>query len=332
MRIGLDAMGGDLGPAEVVAGALAGCAYLSAEDRIVLVGDQPTIEQALDESDATVPEAIEVLHASEVVGMAESPVEALRAKPDSSIARLAIDQKEGKLDASISAGNTGACVAAAQMRLGRLAGVHRPGIAVVVPTYKGPVVLCDVGANVNCRPTHLHQYAVMSSLYGQATVPEMKTPRVGLLSIGEEESKGNDLVKKTSELLKEDDGLNYIGPVESRDLVSGTCDVMICEGFVGNVMLKLIEGLGGGLMRAVLERCAMSMPDRIAEIKAVGKELHNSYDFNAYGGAPLLGVDGIFIICHGQSSAIGIASAVRAVKEFATHQVNQAITERLSER
>jgi len=329
MRIGVDVMGGDLGPAEVIAGAREACELIGPDDRIVLVGDRAIIEGCLAEVD-DVDSRLEIHHAEQTIGMAESPVEALRNKPRSSISQMAELHRAGELDGCISSGNTGACVAAAQMRLGRLPNVARPGIAVIAPTFKGGVAICDVGANVNCRPQHLHQYAVMTSLYVNA-VTGIEKPRVGLLSVGEEEGKGNDLVKSTRMLLEADPHINFIGNVESRDLVSGICDVMICEGFVGNVVLKLIEGLGAGLMKGLLGRLASIMPDQIGLIKKAAHEIKVMYDFNEYGGAPLLGIAGIWIICHGASNATGIKNAVRAVKEFASHKVNEQITQLLSE-
>ena len=328
MRIGLDAMGGDLGVAEIVAGALDAAELLSSDDRVVLVGDKKQIEAVLPEAGC---EHIEIVHASQAVGMAEPPVEAHKLKPDNSIAVMTGLHKKNDIDACISAGNTGACVAAGLMLLGRLPNVQRPGIAIIAPTAKGPLAICDVGANVNCRPMHLYQYAVMTSLY-MKTVTGIEKPRVALLSVGEEEGKGNSLVKKTTELLKQDDSINFIGNVESRDLVKGVCDVMICEGFVGNVVLKLIEGVGEGMMKMLVSALLEQMPDRKEEILAAVSKISHMYDANQYGGAPLLGVDGIWIICHGASDRLGIKNAIRVVKELAADKVNQHITENLGEK
>ena len=200
MRIGLDAMGGDRGPSEVVSGALAAREYLENGDTIVLVGQEDVVRRELDAHDMC--DGIEVYHAEQAIGMAESPVDALRNKPKSSITVMTALHRHKELDACISAGNTGACVAAAQMGLRRLKGVHRPGISVLAPTFAGPLAICDCGANVNCRPLNLYQYGVMTSVYMRA-ITDIESPRVGLLSVGEEETKGNTLVKKTSELLKE---------------------------------------------------------------------------------------------------------------------------------
>ncbi len=333
MRIGIDAMGGDNAPAEEVRGALAARDVIKDDDRIVLVGDESRIRQQLASTDGW-EDYIDVHHAPQVIGMNESPVEALRSKPKSSLAVLTELHKVGEVDAIISAGNTGACVAAAQMRLRRLPGVHRPGIAIITPTPAGPVALCDVGANVNCRPSHLHQYAVMSSLYLNASVG-IENPRVGLLSVGEEDAKGNNLVKQTRELLRDDEAVNFIGNVESRDLFSGACDVMVCEGFVGNVVLKLMEGMAVGVIKSMVSELAGMLPDlggsTSEALMESAKRYMAKYDFNDYGGAPLLGVAGICIICHGASDHRGIMNAVRSAKTFGEHRVNQQITETISE-
>ena len=333
MRIGIDAMGGDNAPAEEVRGALAARDVIKDDDRIVLVGDESRIRQQLASTDGW-EDYIDVHHAPQVIGMNESPVEALRSKPKSSLAVLAELHKVGEVDAIISAGNTGACVAAAQMRLRRLPGVHRPGIAIITPTPAGPVALCDVGANVNCRPSHLHQYAIMSSLYLNASAG-IETPRVGLLSVGEEDAKGNNLVKQTRELLRDDEAVNFIGNVESRDLFSGACDVMVCEGFVGNVVLKLMEGMAVGVIKSMVSELAAMLPDLGGStsdaLMESAKRYMAKYDFNDYGGAPLLGVAGICIICHGASDHCGIMNAVRSARTFAEHRVNQQITETISE-
>ncbi len=329
MRIGIDAMGTDRAPAEEVKGALAARSLLSADDRIILIGREEAIRQELQGA-AGWEDFIELHHTDQVVAMGDSPVETLRLKPRSSIAVMAQMHADGQVDACISAGNTGACVAAATMRLRRLEGVQRPGIAVVTPTPSGPVVVCDVGANVNCRPQHLHQYGVMSSIYSQ-TICGIKDPRVALLSIGEEDGKGNELVKKTRELLKSDRNINFIGNVEGRDLFRGACDVMVCEGFVGNVILKLMEGMAEGVIKALVGEAAALSMEHAGMVKQAAKLLMNKWDFNEYGGAPLLGVDGICIICHGASDYRGIKNAVRVAKGLATQQVNERITQMLGQ-
>jgi glycerol-3-phosphate acyltransferase PlsX len=329
VRIGIDAMGGDRAPVEEVKGALAARKLLSKDDRLVLIGREDAVRKQLEGADGW-QDFIEIRHAAQVIGMDESPVETLRTKPDSSLAVMAQMHADGEIDACISAGNTGACVAAAQMRLRRLPGVHRPGIAIIIPTFHGPVAMCDVGANVACRPQHLHQYGVMASVYVQA-ICGIKSPRVGILSIGEEDAKGNELVKATRELMKADKNINFIGNVEGRDIFRGTCDVVVCDGFVGNVVLKLMEGMAEGLVRTFLGELAATLPDQVAAIKKASQKVGVKYDFNEYGGAPLLGVGGTCIICHGASDYRGIMNAVRVAKDFTLYHANEQIVKLLSQ-
>jgi glycerol-3-phosphate acyltransferase PlsX len=328
MRIGIDAMGGDNAPREEVRGALAARQFLDRGDKIVLIGRQDAIRQHLAE-DPHWPEFIEIHHAEQVIGMDEAPVEALRSKPDSSLAVMTQMHANGQTDACVSAGNTGACVAAAQMRLRRLRGVHRPGIAIVTPTHYGPVGICDVGANVNCRPQHLYQYGIMASVYLQC-ICGVRNPRVGLLSIGQEDAKGNELVKQTRSLLKSDANLRFVGNVEGRDIFRGVCDVVVCDGFVGNVVLKLMEGMAEGVIRTLLDELKAMLPGKENTIREAAGSIIAKYDYNEYGGAPLLGVGGICIICHGASSDRGIMNAVRATMDFSKRRVNEQIMELLS--
>lgn len=326
----MDAMGGDRAPAAVVEGALAACAGLGDDDRIVLVGNTTAIKRELDGRHNAGLDKIEIVHAEQRIGMDEMPVESLRAKPNSSIAVLAQLHADGEVDACISAGNTGAFVGAAQMRLRRLAGVHRPGIAVIIPTLHGPVGLCDAGANVTCRPQHLYQYGVMGSIYLEL-VYGVKSPRIGLLSVGEEDEKGTDLVKGARGLIRADNLLYFIGNIEGRDVFHGACDVIVCDGFVGNVVLKLIEGMSEGLIRDILNNMKDLTPElsQVA-MQAARKTLH-AFDFNEVGGAPLLGVGGICIICHGANNSRGIANAAWLAKKLASHHVNERISERLTQ-
>jgi len=332
MRIGIDAMGGDLAPVEQIKGALAARSLLADADRIVLVGHKAQIRQHLRGYHRW-EDSIEIRHAEEIIGMDEPPVETLRGKPNSSLAVMAEMQRDKEIDACISAGNTGAFVAAAQMRLRRLRGVHRPGIAIITPTFKGPVAICDVGANVNCRPQHLHQYGIMGSIYLDAACG-IKNPRVALLSIGEEDAKGNELVKRAHEMFRNDSTIRFVGNIEGRDLFRGACDLMICEGFVGNVVLKLVEGMAESVIMGLVKELTGSLKGAWgllgAKIKKTAKSLLTKYDFNEYGGAPLLGVNGICIICHGASDHRGIMNAVGVAKNFAKYRVNEKITKRLS--
>jgi glycerol-3-phosphate acyltransferase PlsX len=329
MRIGIDAMGGDFAPAEPVEGALRATEHLSADDQLVLIGDERRILEHLD-STPDWERHIRIEHAPQVVGGDEAPVEAVRLKPDSSIARMADLAKTGEVDAIISAGNTGACVAACQMRLRRLRGVHRPGIAIVLPTYAGPVVLIDVGANVNCRPNHLYQYALMASVYSQY-ICGVSSPRIAVLSIGEEETKGTTLVKQAGELLRSDPRIDFVGNVEGRDLFHGACDVVVAEAFVGNVALKLIEGLSEGLFRTLLHGIEQTRPEMSGQFREAIVDLQMRYDFNNYGGAPLLGINGVCIICHGASRNVAITNAVKVAQSFVRSKINDRITDRLTE-
>ena len=327
MRIGIDAMGGDFAPEVPVKGALAARSMLAADDRIVLIGDEAAIRSHLN-GQADWQSFIRIEPAEGVIGMDETPVEALRAKPRSSIARMAELAARKEVDAIVSAGNTGACVAAAQMRLRRLAGVHRPGIAIVIPTFHGPVVMCDVGANPMCRPMHLYQYGIMSAEYSRALCG-VAEPRVGLLSIGEEDAKGNPLVKETRALMK-DGTTNYIGNVEGRDIFRGVCDVVVCDGFVGNVCLKLMEGLSEGLFKSIMQELHRKRPDMAEQFQQAAAKIAETFDFNEYGGAPLLGVNGVCIICHGASQCRAIAKAARVAADFARRGLNARIVERIS--
>ena len=329
MRLGLDAMGGDYAPAEPVMGALAAREMLGEGDEIILVGDEAAIREHL-ETGSGWESFIRIVHAPEVIGMDEVPVESLRGKPNSSIARLAEMARRGEVDAIISAGNTGACVAASQMRLRRLRGVVRPGIAIVIPTFYGPVTMCDVGANVNCRPRHLYQYAIMASEYARG-ICGIEDARVGLLSIGQEDAKGNLLVKETRELLRSDPALRFVGNVEGRDLFRDVCDVVVTDGFVGNVALKLMEGLAEGLFMSLQKSFSDAGSKAGDRLHQAVTKIRERYDFNEYGGAPLLGVNGISIICHGASRRRGIANAVRVAREFAHSKINERITERIAQ-
>ncbi len=236
--------------------------------------------------------------------------------------------KRGQADAVISAGNTGACVAAFQMRIRNLPGVIRPGIAVVFPTPGGPVTICDVGANIACKPIHLYQYGIMASIYSKHLF-KIENPRVGIMSIGEEEAKGNETVKKTRELIKADKKVNFIGNIEGRDIFQGKCDVIICEGFVGNVILKLTEGLVDGLFRAIKHELMEEKIWLAMKFKPVMTRIYQKYDYNEYGGALLLGINGTGIICHGSSQSKTIKNAILASKRFYTEKINDKIVENI---
>ena len=328
MRIAVDAMGGDFAPGEIVAGSLEASGLLDAADELILIGPAETVQAQLaaHKFDSN---KVRVVDAPEVIAMDESPIDALRKKRKSSISIMAAMAADGEADAVISAGNTGACVAACQMRMRNLEGVNRPGIAVVFPTFAGPVTMCDVGANIACKPINLYQYAVMSSLYAR-NVLDIKNPRVGLMSIGEEDAKGNEIVKKSREFLKADPDLNFIGNIEGRDIFKGVCDVAICDGFVGNVVLKLTEGLVDGLFKAIKSELMQESMTLALKFKPVMTRIYSKYDYHEYGGAPLLGVNGTSVICHGSSKARTIKNAILRSKTYHKMKINEQITQYLS--
>lgn len=330
MRIAIDVMGGDHAPDAILAGSLDALPILDPDDRLILIGDEQVIREGVRERGLSTSPQLEIEPTDEVIGMAETPVTALRSKPNSSIARMAWlgSKKAGdrRCDVVISAGNTGACVAAAQMFMRRLRGVHRPGVAVTVPTFHGPIVLCDVGANPDPKPTHLHQYGHMAAIYAHKVIG-IENPRVALLSIGGEEGKGTPLVRETTKLMRADETLNYVGYVEGRDLFDGKTDVVVCEGFTGNVVLKLAEGLAAGLFKTIAHEIFEIDPELAMKFEPVVKRIYKKHDYHEYGGAPLLGANGICMICHGSSEARTIAAAVRAAKQFAAMGVNEGIVE-----
>jgi len=328
MRIAVDVMGGDHAPDEIIKGALEANELLDTSDELYLIGMQDCIERQLALSN-TANNSIRIVHAPEVIRMDEAPVEALRKKRKSSIAVMARMASHNQTDAVISAGNTGACVAGCQIRMRNLPGVNRPGIAVVLPTFGGPVTMSDVGANVACKPVNLYQYAVMACVYSKEMLG-IENPRVGLMSIGAEDAKGNELVKRTRELLKSDTRLNFIGNLEGHDIFNGVCDVAVCEGFVGNVILKLAEGFADMLFKAIEYELMQESPRLAQEFKPFIAQIYKKYDYHEYGGALLLGIDGTAVICHGSSKSRTIKNAILASKKFHTLKINDQITRSLS--
>ena len=326
MRIAVDAMGGDKAPNEIIEGAVKSTEFLDADDKVILVGPEEIIKSHLSLLKFR-KEAVEIVDAPEVIGMDETPIESLRKKPKSSISILAKLGKLNQADAVISAGNTGACVAAFQMRMRKLPGVNRPGIAVVFPTFAGPVTICDVGANITCKPINLYQYAIMASMYSK-NILGIENPRVGLMSIGEEDAKGNEVVKKARELIKSDPDINFIGNIEGRDIFKGVCDVVVCDGFVGNVILKLTEGVVDGLFRAIKQELQANLLLAVP-FKSVMKRIYKKHDYNEYGGAPLLGVNGTALICHGASESRTIKNAILISKKYFISKINEKIEEYL---
>jgi len=326
VRLAIDAMGGDHAPGEIVRGAV-GARDVLPDDSFLLVGDAEAIEAELDAAGAG-RDRLEVVHAGQRVGMAESPVEAVRRKPDSSLRRAVELMADGQADAVVSAGNTGAFVAAAHMIAKRLPGVRRPGISVVLPTVHGPVVVIDVGANVDSRPVHLLQYGVMASVYARE-VFDVTDPRVGILSIGEESQKGNELAREARDLM-ERSALNFRGNAEGRDIFNGRFDVIVCDGFVGNIVLKGVEALADSVLQTVMAE-VRDMPADVRDALApVMRDLQRRHDAEEYGGAPLLGVDGVVIICHGNARARAVTNALRVADTYARQEVNQTIVQEIA--
>lgn len=326
MRIAVDAMGGDQAPGEIIKGALAAIEHIG-DNQIVLIGDEPTILKHLGESDQW-KEKISIVHAPDVIPMDASPVEGLRKHRKSSIAIMAKLAAAGEVDMVLSAGNTGACVAACQMRMRLLPGVQRPGILVVFPTMAGHVVVCDVGANIAPKPVHLYQYALMSDVYAREML-DTKNPTVGLISIGQENAKGNELVKKTNQLLWDDERINFIGNVEPREFLNSPADVLICEGFVGNIILKLTEGMAEGIFKFIAKELARQKPEMLEQFKPIVDAIYAKHDYNEYGGAPLLGINGMCIICHGSSDARALKKAIIVALRQSRSNINEKITQRL---
>ena len=331
MRIALDAMGGDFAPGPIVQGAVEAVQGRTGIE-VVLVGDRVQVEKALETCGSSVP-GIEFFHCTQQIGMDESPVEAMRRKRDNSILRCWELMANGRVDAVVSAGSTGAMVAAGLFRKRFLRGVKRPAIAVVLPTAKGPCVLLDVGANVAPKPEHLFQFGVMGTIYARHIL-KIDRPTIALMNVGTEEQKGNELVKETRALF--DAGHwkdSFIGNVEGRDIYRGTAHVIVCDGFVGNVVLKVCEGLVELVLNTSAEEVfARLPPEQHEHARAAFGALMQRYDYSEYGGAPLLGIDGICIICHGASGAPAIRNAIRVAETFAQHQINHQIIAELNSR
>jgi glycerol-3-phosphate acyltransferase PlsX len=321
VKIAVDAMGGDHGPAVVVEGAVAAVREFGAS--VVLVGDKTAIERELTRLGTT--SGVEIRHASQVVGMGESPSQALRRKRDSSLRIAAELVRDGEASAFVSAGNTGAAMAVAMFVVGVLRGVDRPAIAAVLPNLKGHSVLLDVGANVDPKPWHLFQFAVMGHVYAR-DILGIGRPRVGLLSVGEEEGKGNELTKEAYEQLK-DSSLNFLGNVEGRDIYNGHCDVIVSDGFTGNVALKISESLAEMVGAMIREELMRDTRSRLAAALArpAFDRFKRRVDYAEMGGAPLLGIDGGSIICHGSSPVKAIKNAVRVAGEWAKAGLNEHI-------
>lgn len=324
ITIAVDAMGGDHAPKAEVEGSIRAVKALPVQ--VVLVGKQDVLraEMALHDGASSLP--IRIQNATEVITMEDSASKAVRAKKDSSIRVASRLVREGQAHGVVSAGNTGAVMATAKMVQGMVPGVERPALASVFPTMKGtPAVMVDVGANVDCSPKMLAQFAVMGEMYSRLIFHTAK-PRVGILSIGEEEHKGNDLTRAATPLIKELP-INFIGNVEGRDLFTGTVDVIVCDGFIGNVALKVSEGLVDVIKHMLQDSLKATITRQIGYVlsRTAYTDFKKRLDYSEYGGAPLLGVKGVCIICHGRSNANAIKNAIRVAYEFASSGVNERL-------
>jgi len=324
VTIAVDAMGADHAPKPEVEGAIRAVKTLGV--KVILVGREEVIRREMAQHEGADSLPIEVLHASEHVTMEDSAAKAMRAKRDSSM-RVASRMVRDKLaDGFVSAGNSGACMAIAKTVLGVVPGVDRPALSGLFPSLKGtPVVVVDVGANVDCSPRMLEQFAVMGEIYSRIVL-HLDSPRVGLLSIGEEELKGNELTRAATPLLKTL-GINFIGNVEGRDIYTGKADVIVCDGFIGNVALKVSEGVVDIMQHMLQEALEATVTRKIGYVlsKAAYRDFKKRVDYSEYGGAPLLGVKGVCIVCHGRSNANAIKNAIRVAAEFSRGHINHLI-------
>lgn len=329
MNIAIDAMGGDLAPRAVVSGAVLAAREKQNGSGLILVGDENKIKEELIRLNALGLPNITITHSSQIVEMHETPVLAIRKKKDSSIMRCVSLVKEGKADGFISAGNTGAAVAATKIKWRSLPGVERPAIAVVMPSPYGVFVILDAGATPDCKPIHLLQFALMGEAYARYIL-NIKNPKVGLLSIGEEETKGTDLTKEAFRLLQNTKGkINFIGNIEGNDLFTDKVDVIVCDGFMGNVILKVCESLAGAFQYIVKEEVMKDFWAKLGAllIKRTFKRIAKRVHYAEYGGAPLLGVNGTCIISHGRSTPQAIKNAINVAEYMVKQDLNKHIVE-----
>ena len=329
IRVAVDAMGGDNAPVETVKGAVE-AVNESGKIQVYLVGKQDVLEKELA-GYTYMKEQIVVVHASEIIETAEPPVMAIRKKKDASLVKALKLVKDGTCDAFVSAGSTGATLVGGQVIVGRIKGVERPPLAPLIPTATGCSLLIDCGANVDARPSHLVQFAKMGSVYMEY-VMGVKHPKVGIVNIGAEEEKGNALVKETFPLLKNCSGINFIGSVEARDIPAGAADVIVCEAFVGNVILKTYEGVGLTLISKVKEGMMSTLRSKIGAllVKPALKNTLKAFDLEQYGGAPLLGLKGLVVKTHGSSKANEIKNSILQCIAFKEQQISEKIRERVT--
>lgn len=330
MKVAVDAMGGDHAPQAIVEGA-AQAAKKLAVDEVILVGDRVSIERELARHRRQEDAPVTIVHTPHVVPMHESPSRVLRAKHDTSIS-VAVDlMKDGACDAVVTAGNSGAAMALCMWKLKKLEGVERPALASVHPTLNGTSIIIDAGGNVDCKPIHLVQFAIMGEIYARFVLGKDR-PYVGLLSNGREDGKGNELTKRVHAMLKESE-LNYIGNVEGRDISSGIVDVIVCDGFVGNVALKSSEGIADSMIAMLRAATRKSLWARIGYffMRQVQENIKRRIDYSEYGGVPLLGINGTCFICHGQSSPKAIKNAIGAACEYVRSDINNLVIDALRE-
>ncbi len=329
IKVAVDAMGGDNAPAEIVKGSI-DAVLASKKVKVYLVGRKDAVEAELSKYSFPA-EQVEVVHAEEVIEMAEVPTTAIRRKKDSSIVVAMNMVKRGECDAYVSAGSTGANLVGAQVLVGRIRGVERPPLAPLIPTAKGVSLLVDCGANVDARPSHLVQFAKMGSIYMEH-VMGIKNPRVAIVNIGAEEEKGNALVKETYPLLKECTDINFIGSIEARDIPSGYADVIVCEAFVGNVILKLYEGVGATLIKEIKGGLMSTFRSKIGALlaKPALKETLKRFDTEQYGGAPMLGLNSLVVKTHGSSKAIEIKNSILQCITFTEQDISGKIRQNIS--
>ncbi|MBA4028213.1 MAG: phosphate acyltransferase PlsX [Planctomyces sp.] len=335
MRLGVDVMGGDHAPDEILKGCVRALSALDPGDELVLIGDEASARDFMLEAGVR-DDRLRFVHTTQSIEMAESPVEAVRTKTDSSIVRMARlgayrhRQEPLACDAVLSAGNTGACVSAATLHMRRLPGVHRPGITVTIPTFNGPVVLCDAGANPEPRPAHLWQYGIMAEVVSRI-VHGRQSPRVAVMNIGAEEAKGTDLIQGTAALIRATPGIRYVGYIEGRDLFEGVADVVVTDGLVGNTLLKMAEGLARSLISGISAEVLAADPDLMLRLEPIFREMFRKNDYHEHGGAPLLGVGGVCMIAHGSSNARSISAALREARAIVKAGINDALVARIAE-
>ncbi|GJQ50205.1 phosphate acyltransferase [Candidatus Kuenenia stuttgartiensis] len=327
MRIAVDAMGGDKAPQEIVKGSVLAAQQVP-DAEIILVGDENRIKHELCLG-GTIPKNITIHHAAQIVGMEDPATHSIRQKINSSITQSVELVAKRKADAIVSAGHTGATVAAAMLHMKTLKGIRRPGIAISLPTLHGSCLIIDAGANISCKPLHLYQYGIMASTVCKHLM-NIENPKVGLLNIGEEDAKGNDLVRETFSLLS-NAHLNFIGNIESREIFDGKADVVVCEGFVGNVILKFAEGMAKNLLTTIKAESMNRFWAKLGLLlcKPVFQSIKTKMDFAEYGGVPLLGINGICIICHGRSDARTIQNAIKAALKLTKTEINEYIISEL---